>query len=84
VRASPDESDLRAGRTHGDPRLRVVPDQETHPRRGQPETRDDHRPADLRHAVAEPLVRKAVVASAAEIAANPRSRSARLRALRKL
>jgi 16S rRNA (cytosine1402-N4)-methyltransferase len=51
---------------------------------GQPETRDDHRPADLRHAVAEPLVRKAVVASEAEIAANPRSRSARLRALRKL
>ncbi len=51
---------------------------------GQPETRDDHRPADLRHAVAEPLVRKAVVASEAEISANPRSRSARLRAIRKL
>jgi 16S rRNA (cytosine1402-N4)-methyltransferase len=51
---------------------------------GQPETRDDHRPADLRHAVAEPLVRKAVVASEAEITANPRSRSARLRAIRKL
>ncbi len=51
---------------------------------GQPETRDDHRPADLRHAVAEPLTRKAVVASDAEIAANPRSRSARLRAVRKL
>ena len=51
---------------------------------GQPETRDDHRPADLRHAVAEPLVRKAVVASETEITANPRSRSARLRAIRKL
>ena len=51
---------------------------------GQPETRDDHRPADLRHAVAEALTRKAVVASDAEVAANPRSRSARLRAVRKL
>jgi 16S rRNA (cytosine1402-N4)-methyltransferase len=51
---------------------------------GQPETRDDHRPADLRHAVADPLVRKAIVASETEIAANPRSRSARLRAIRKL
>jgi 16S rRNA (cytosine1402-N4)-methyltransferase len=51
---------------------------------GQPETRDDHRPADLRHAFADPLVRKAIVASETEIAANPRSRSARLRAIRKL
>jgi 16S rRNA (cytosine1402-N4)-methyltransferase len=51
---------------------------------GQPETRDDHRPADERAAVAEPLTRKAVVASDAELAANPRSRSARLRAARKL
>ena len=51
---------------------------------GQPETRDDHRPADLRHAVAEPLTRKALAASEAEVAANPRSRSARLRAVRKL
>ena len=51
---------------------------------GQPETRDDHRPADLRHAVAEPLTRKALSASDAEVAANPRSRSARLRAVRKL
>lgn len=51
---------------------------------GQPETREDHRPADLRTAVAEPLTRKAVVAGDDEIAANPRSRSARLRALRKL
>ncbi len=51
---------------------------------GQPETRDDHRPADERSAVAEPLTRKAVVASEAELSANPRSRSARLRAARKL
>lgn len=50
---------------------------------GQPETRDDHRPADLRHAVADALTRKAVVATDAEISANPRSRSARLRAIRK-
>lgn len=51
---------------------------------GRPESRDDHRPADLRVAVAELLTRKAVSASGAEIAANPRSRSARLRAVRKL
>lgn len=51
---------------------------------GQPETRDDHRPADLRHAVADPLTRKAIIASDAETAANSRSRSARLRAVRKL
>lgn len=51
---------------------------------GRPESRDDHRPADERTAVAELLTRKAVVASDAETAANPRSRSARLRAVRKL
>jgi 16S rRNA (cytosine1402-N4)-methyltransferase len=51
---------------------------------GQPETREDHRPADLRTAVAAPLTRKALVADDAEIAANPRSRSARLRAVRRL
>jgi 16S rRNA (cytosine1402-N4)-methyltransferase len=51
---------------------------------GQPETRDDHRPADMRTAVAEALTRKAVVAGESELAVNPRSRSARLRAVRKL
>lgn len=51
---------------------------------GRPESQDDHRPADLRVAVAELLTRKPVVASDAEVAANPRSRSARLRAVRKL
>lgn len=51
---------------------------------GRPESQDDHRPADLRVAVAELLSRKALVASEAELAANPRSRSARLRAARKL
>lgn len=51
---------------------------------GRPESQDDHRPADLRVAVAELLTRKPVVASDAELAANPRSRSARLRAVRKL
>ena len=51
---------------------------------GQPETRDDHRPADLRSAVAAPLTRKALVACDNETAVNPRSRSARLRAIRKL
>jgi 16S rRNA (cytosine1402-N4)-methyltransferase len=51
---------------------------------GQPESRDDHRPADLRSAVADSLTRKAVVASDAEVSANPRSRSARLRAVRRL
>ena len=51
---------------------------------GRPESQDDHRPADLRVAVAELLTRKPAVASDAELASNPRARSARLRAVRKL
>jgi 16S rRNA (cytosine1402-N4)-methyltransferase len=51
---------------------------------GRPESLDDHRPADLRVAVAELLTRKPAVASDSELAANPRARSARLRAVRKL
>jgi len=51
---------------------------------GQPESASDHRPQDFRVKLAEPLTRRPVTADAAEIAANARSRSARLRALRKL
>ena len=51
---------------------------------GRPESQDDHRPADLRVAVAELLTRKPAVASDAELASNPRARSARLRAVKKL
>jgi 16S rRNA (cytosine1402-N4)-methyltransferase len=51
---------------------------------GQPESADDGTPQDLRVKLAEPLTRRPVVPSAAEVAANPRSRSAKLRALRKL
>ena len=51
---------------------------------GQPESRDDATPQDLRVMLAEPLTRKPVTAGDAEVAANPRSRSAKLRAVRKL
>ncbi|MDR0901676.1 MAG: 16S rRNA (cytosine(1402)-N(4))-methyltransferase RsmH [Opitutaceae bacterium] len=51
---------------------------------GQPENASDHTPQQLREKHAEPLTRKPATPGAAELAANPRSRSARLRALRKL
>ncbi|EIQ00086.1 S-adenosyl-methyltransferase MraW [Opitutaceae bacterium TAV1] len=51
---------------------------------GQPESQEDHRPADLREKAAEPLTRKPVTPDDAELAANPRARSAKLRAIRKL
>jgi 16S rRNA (cytosine1402-N4)-methyltransferase len=51
---------------------------------GQPETADDSMPQDLRIRRAEALTRRPVTPSDAEIAANPRSRSAKLRAVRKL
>ncbi len=51
---------------------------------GQPETSDDATPQDLRTRHAEPLTRRPITPSDAEIGANPRSRSAKLRAIRKL
>jgi 16S rRNA (cytosine1402-N4)-methyltransferase len=44
----------------------------------------DSTPKDLRVKHAEPLTRKPVTAGESELAVNPRSRSAKLRALRKL
>ena len=51
---------------------------------GQPESADDSTPQDLRVKLAEPLTRRPLVPDEAELAANPRSRSAKLRALRKI
>lgn len=51
---------------------------------GQPEGADDSRPQDLRVKLAEPLTRRPLTPADDEIALNPRSRSAKLRALRKL
>jgi 16S rRNA (cytosine1402-N4)-methyltransferase len=51
---------------------------------GQPETAADSRPQDLRTALAEPLTRRPVQPGPLELATNPRSRSAKMRALRKL
>lgn len=51
---------------------------------GQPESVSDSTPQDLRLKHAEPLTRKPVIPGDEEVAANPRSRSAKLRALRKL
>ncbi len=51
---------------------------------GQPLGAHDSTPQDLRPKFAEPLNRKPITAGPSELAANPRSRSAKLRALRKL
>jgi 16S rRNA (cytosine1402-N4)-methyltransferase len=51
---------------------------------GQPENADDATPQDLRTRSAEALTGRPVVPSDEEIEANPRSRSAKLRAIRKL
>ena len=51
---------------------------------GQPENADDAMPQDFRVKLAEPLTRRPVTPGDVEIAANPRSRSAKLRALRKI
>jgi len=51
---------------------------------GQPESASDSLPQDLRRKLAEPLTRRPVSPGDAEISSNPRSRSARLRALRRI
>ncbi len=51
---------------------------------GQPESANDSLPQQFRAKHAEPLTRRPITPSDTEIAVNPRSRSAKLRALRKL
>ncbi|GAB5561048.1 MAG: 16S rRNA (cytosine(1402)-N(4))-methyltransferase RsmH [Synoicihabitans sp.] len=51
---------------------------------GQPVGANDSTPQDLRPKFADALTRKPITATAAEIETNPRSRSAKLRALRKI
>ena len=51
---------------------------------GQPESADDATPGDLRVKRAEPLTRRPLTPGDEELSANPRSRSARLRAIRRL
>ena len=51
---------------------------------GQPESADDAMPKDLRRILAEPLTRRPLTASPSETQDNPRSRSAKLRAVRRL
>jgi len=51
---------------------------------GQPENADDSTPQQFRIVVAEPLTRRPLTPGDEELALNPRSRSAKLRALRKL
>jgi 16S rRNA (cytosine1402-N4)-methyltransferase len=51
---------------------------------GEPENSDDSTPKDLRTRLADALTRRPVTPSEGEIDANPRSRSAKLRAIRKL
>ena len=51
---------------------------------GQPESASDHRPQDLRVKLADALTRKPIASSEDELSANPRSRSAKLRAVRKV
>ena len=51
---------------------------------GQPEDATDSRPQDMRAKFATPLTRRPITPDDAELATNPRARSAKLRAIRKL
>ena len=51
---------------------------------GQPESAEDSTPQDFRVKLAEPLTRRPLTPCEEELAANPRSRSAKVRALRRL